>query len=125
VGAEHLLRARRARGENLKTRGDRTGAILALFYVGLYLLSWIYAVGFLLFNPPPAEFNPPSIVALPWTFFIIPIANSWGIQDWYGRHVGSPVLYGTVMASLFAPGVLLNAIVVYLFGTFLDGRRRA
>jgi hypothetical protein len=89
VGAEHPLRARRCI-ENLKTPGDRTGAILALSYLGLYLLSWIYAVGFLLFNRPPAEFNPPSLVALPWTFFIIPIANSWGIQDWYGRHVGSP-----------------------------------
>jgi hypothetical protein len=125
VGAQHLLRARPGSGENLKTRGGRTGAILALTYLGLYLLSWIYAVGFLLFNRPPAEFNPPSLVALPWTFFIIPVANSWGIQDWYGRHVGSPALYGTVMALLFAPGVLLNAIIVYLFGTFLGGRRRA
>ena len=124
MGAQRLLRARRERREDLKTRGDRTGAILALSYFGLYLLSWIYAVGFLLFNRPPAEFNPPSLVALPWTFLIIPVANSWGIEDWYGRHVGSPVLYGTAMALLFAPGVLLNAIALYAFGTLLDGRRR-
>ena len=63
---------------------SKTGEKLCALYLGLYLLSGIYAVGFPLFNPPPAEFNPPSPVALPWTFFII--------QDWYGRHIGSPVL---------------------------------
>jgi len=104
---------------------SRTGGILALSYLGLYLLSWIYAVGFLLFNPAPAEFNPPSLVALPWTFLIIPLANSWGIQDWYGQHVGSPFLYGTVMTTIFLPGILLNAVILYPFGRFLEGLRRS
>jgi hypothetical protein len=102
---------------------SRTGAIFSLSYFALYLLSWIYAVGFLLFNPPPAEFDPPSLVALPWTFVIIPFVNSWGIQDWYGRHVGSPILYGTAMALVFLPGVLLNAIILYVFGKALDKPR--
>jgi len=79
----------------------------------------------LLFNPPPAEFNPPSVVALPWTFFIIPLVNSWGIQDWYGQHVGSPFLYGTVMTEIFLPGILFNAVILYLFGRLLEGRRRS
>jgi hypothetical protein len=102
---------------------SKTGAIFSLSYLALYLFSRIYAVGFLLFNPPPAEFDPPSLVALPWTFVIIPFANSWGIQDWYGRHVGSPILYGTVMALIFLPGVMLNAVILYLFGKVLDPPR--
>jgi hypothetical protein len=110
---------------SMKFWRSRTGVILALSYLGLYLLSWIYAVGFLLFNPPAAEFNPPSLVALPWTFFIVPLANSGGIQDWYGRHVASPVLYGTVMTSIFLPGIMLNAVILYLFGRFLERRRRS
>jgi hypothetical protein len=108
---------------SMKYLCSRTGGILAFSYLGLYLLSWIYAVGFLLFNPAPAEFNPPSLVALPWTFLIIPLANSWGIQDWYGQHVGSPFLYGTVMTTIFLPGILLNAVILYLLGRFLEGRR--
>jgi len=108
----------------MKFLRSRTGAILSLSYLGLYLLSWIYAVGFLLFNRPAPEFDPPCLVALPWTFFIIPLANSWGIQDWYQRHIGSPVLYGTVMALVFLPGVLLNAVMLYLFGRSLEGSRR-
>ncbi len=108
----------------MKFLSSKTGVKLCCLYLGLYFLSGIYAVGFLLFNKPPAEFNPPSLVAMPWTFFIIPLANSWGIQDWYGRHIGSPILYGTVMTLVFLPGVLLNAVIAYLFGTFLDYSRR-
>jgi len=100
-----------------------TGAKFCSIYLALYVLSWIYAVGFLLFNPPPAEFNPPSHVALPWTLFIIPVANSWGIQDWYGRHMDSPILYGTVMALIFLPGVFVNAALFYVFGRLIDPPR--
>ena len=107
----------------MKFLRSKTGVKLCSFYLGLYFLSGIYAVCFLLFNPPPAEFNPPSLVALPWTFFIIPLADSLGIQDWYGRHVGSPILYGTVMTLILLPGAFLNAIIAYLFGRFLDERR--
>ncbi len=107
----------------MKFLRSRTGVKLCSVYLGLYLLSGIYAVGFLLFNPPTAEFNSPSLVALPWTFYIIPLANSWGIQDWYGRHVGSPILYGTVMTLVFLPGAFLNTVIAYLFGRLLDASR--
>jgi hypothetical protein len=43
------------------------------------------------------------------------------MTDWYQRHVASPILYGTVMTLVFLPGALLNAIILYLFGKFLDG----
>jgi hypothetical protein len=101
-----------------------TGAIFCLSYLGLYLLSGIYAVCFLLFHPPTPEFDPPSLAALPWTFVILPRAHSWGMTDWYERHVGSPIVYGTVMTLVLLPGALLNAIILYLFGKFLDGLRR-
>ena len=52
---------------------SKTGMKLSLSYLGLYLLSGIYAVGFLLFRPPTPEFNPPSLVTLPWTFVIVPL----------------------------------------------------
>jgi hypothetical protein len=97
----------------------KTGPMLSLRYLGLYFLSGIYALCFLLFRPPTPEFDPPSIVALPWTFVILPIANSWGIQDWYLRHSGSPVLYAAVMTLILLPGALLNAIIAYLIGKAL------
>jgi hypothetical protein len=103
---------------------SKTGKTFCSLYLGLYFLSGVYAVCFLLFRPPTPEFNPPSLVALPWTFVIVPLAHSWGMTDWYERHVGSPILYGTVMTLIFLPGALLNAVIVYLFGKFIDWSRR-
>jgi hypothetical protein len=31
---------------------------------------------FLLFRPPTPEFNPPSLVAVPWALVILPLAHS-------------------------------------------------
>jgi hypothetical protein len=103
---------------------SKTGGILCLSYLGLYLLSGIYAVGFLLFRPPTPEFDPPSLAALPWTFVILPLAHSWGITNWYEVHAGSPIAYGTVMTLVLLPGAMLNAIIFYLFGKMIDGSRR-
>ena len=103
---------------------SKTGLTFCSFYFGLYLLSGIYAVGFLLFRRPTPEFNPPSLVALPWTFFLVPFWHSMGISNVYERLVGSPVLYGTLMWLVLLPGALLNAIILYLFGRFLDRPRR-
>ena len=102
---------------------SKTGLTLCSLYLALYLLSGIYAVGFLLFSRPTAEFNPSSLVALPWTFFLIPYYNSMGIINLYQRLVGSPVLYGLLMWSVLLPGALLNAVILYLFGRILDGLR--
>lgn len=43
-----------------------------------------------------------------------------GISNLYQRLVGSPVLYGTLMWLVVLPGALLNAIILYLFGRFID-----
>lgn len=105
--------------------GSRTGSTLCLYYLGLYLLSGVYAVGFLLFHRPTAEFNPPSIAALPWSLVLISISHSMGITDLYQRLVNSPVLYGMLMWLVLLPGALLNAWILYLFGSFLDRSKTA
>ena len=99
--------------------------VFALSYLGLYLLSGVYAITFLLFHRPPAEFNPPSIVALPWSLILIALSHSLGILSVYDRLIGSPVLYGGLMALVVSPGALLNAIILYAFCRFLDRLRRA
>lgn len=99
---------------------SRIGLFFCSFYLGLYLLSGIYAVCFLLFRRPTPEFNPPSLAALPWTFVLIPVSHSMGISNVYQRLVGSPFLYGTLMWLVVLPGALLNAIILYLFGRFFD-----
>ena len=40
---------------------SKAGLTFSLSYLGLYLLSGIYDVGFLLFRPPTPEFDPPSV----------------------------------------------------------------
>lgn len=104
---------------------SKAGLTFGLSYFGLYLLSGIYAVSVLLFSPPTPEFNPPSLAALPWSLVIIPRAHSLGMTDWYQRHAGSPVLYGTAMTLVLLPGAVLNATILYLLGRFLGGRRKA
>jgi hypothetical protein len=103
---------------------SKTGLTFCSFYLGLYLLSGIYAVSYMLFRRPAPEFNPPSLAALPWTFFLIPFWNSMGIGNVYDRLIGSPFLYGGLMWAALLPGALLNATILYLFGKLLDGRRR-
>jgi hypothetical protein len=40
---------------------SKTGVMFSSLYLGLYLLSGIYAVGFLLLRPPTPEFDPSSL----------------------------------------------------------------
>ena len=104
---------------------SRTGLIFALSYLGLYLLSGLYAITFLLFHRPPAEFNPPSIAALPWSLVLIQLSHSLGILSLYDRLIASPILYGGLMTLVVLPGAMLNAVILYAFCRFLDRRRRA
>ena len=103
---------------------SKTGVTLGLSYLGLYALSWIYSVCFLLAHRARAEFNPPSVAAFPWSLLIISFANANGMTGWYQRHAASPILYATAMALLLLPGALLNAIILYLFGRLLDGLQK-
>lgn len=102
---------------------SRTGRIFALSYLGLYSASGIYSVLFLLFHRPPGEFNPPSIVALPWSLILIPYSHSLGILNLYDRLTGSPLLYGGLMTLVVLPGAILNAIILYGICRFLDNLR--
>ncbi|HUI43225.1 MAG TPA: hypothetical protein VL523_14775 [Terriglobia bacterium] len=104
----------------MKFRRSKTGLAICSVYLGLYWLSGIYAVGVLLFTRPTPEFNPPSLVALPWTFILIPLSHSMGISDLYERLASSPFLYGALMWLVLLPAALLNAIILYLAGRFLD-----
>ena len=104
----------------MKPFRSRAGVIFAAAYLSVYALAGIYAVGFLLFHRPTAYFNPPAIAALPWTFAILPIANSWGMPSWYQTHTGSPLLYGLAMTFIYLPGALLNATILYWFIRILD-----
>lgn len=108
----------------MKALHSRAGKIFAASYLSLYAVSGIYAVGFLWFHRPTAYFDPPAIAALPWTFVILPLVNSWGMTSWYQRHAGSPVLYGAAMTLIYLPGALLNATVLYWFVRILDGFRK-
>jgi len=99
---------------------SKTGSALCLSYLGLYLLSGLYAIGVLLVTRPTPEFNPPSLAALPWSLFLIGYYNSLGISNLYQRLVDSPVLYSGLMWLVLLPAALLNATLLYLFGRFLD-----
>jgi hypothetical protein len=99
---------------------SRARAIFSLSYLGLYLLSGVYAIIFCYFQKPAPEFNPPSLVALPCTLIIIPIAQSWGSTLWYERLIGSPVLYGGLMTLILLPGALLNTIIFYWIGKIYE-----
>jgi hypothetical protein len=101
---------------------SRTGLNFCSFYLGFYLLSGIYAVGYLLFRRATPEFNPPAIAALPWTFVLVPLLNSMGISNLYGRLGGSPVLYGTLMWTALLPGAMMNGALLYLLGRAIDRR---
>ena len=107
----------------MEFRRSKTGSALCFFYLGLYLVSGIYAVCVSLFWRPTPEFNPPSLAVLPWTFVLVPLSHSMGISDLYERLIDSPFLYGTLMWLVCLPGALLNAIILYLFGRLLDGSR--
>src|SRR5579863_10232174 len=104
---------------------SRTGLTFALSYLGLYLLSGLYAIVFLLFHRPPAEFNPPSIATLPWSLVLIQLSHSLGTLSLYDRLIGSPILYGGLMTLVVLPGAVLNAVILYTFCRFLDRPRRA
>jgi hypothetical protein len=104
---------------------SNTGLALCLSYLGLYLLSGVYTVVFLLFHRPPGEFNPPGIAALPWSLVLIPIYHQMGILTLYDRLIKSPVLYGGLMMLVLLPAALLNALILYAFGRLLDRLRRA
>lgn len=99
---------------------SRTGFTFGLLYLGLYLLSGIYAVCMLVFGRPAPEFNPPAIAGLPWSLPLILLSHSLGIGNLYDRLTGSPVLYGILMTLVPLPGALLNAGVLYAFCKFLD-----
>jgi hypothetical protein len=104
---------------------SRIGWNLARIYFGLYVFSGIYAICFLVFGKPRPEFNPPSIVTLPWSIMLIIYSHKQGILDWYSRHTGDPILYGTVMTLVVLPAALLNAFLLYWFGKLLEGPHRS
>ena len=105
----------------MQRNGARFGLALCTAYLALYTLSLIYSVGILLFEKPTAEFNPPSLVAIPWSLVLIPYYQSLGIGDLYLHLTRSPVLYSLLMWSVLLPGALVNAGCLYLVGKFLDG----
>lgn len=103
---------------------SRTGWRLCSVYLGVYALSGVYAVCWLLFSRPTPEFNPPSLVALPWTIVLIRFWNAHGIGNAYDRYINSPFLYGGVMWSALLPGALLNAVILYLLGKLFERSSR-
>jgi len=109
----------------MKLLRSKAGLTLGLSYLGLYLLSGIYAIVFLVFGPVAPEFNPPSIAALPWSLVLIPFYHSIGIGTLYDRLTGAPVLSGALMTVVLLPGAMLNALILYACCKFLDGFRQA
>lgn len=99
---------------------SKAGRAMGKAYLGLYLLSGIYSIVFLLFNRPTAEFNPPSIAALPWSLWLISISHRMGILALYDRLAKSPILYGGLMTLVQLPAALLNALILYAICRFLD-----
>jgi len=108
----------------MKLFRSKAGVALGLSYLGLYLLSGIYAIVFLLFGPATPEFNPPSVAALPWSFVLIPFYRSMGIGNLYDHLTGLPVLFAALMTLVLLPGAMLNAFILYACCKFLDGFRR-
>lgn len=104
----------------MKLFRSKLGLTFGLSYFGLYVLTGIYAVCFLLFRKPTPEFDPASLAVLPWSFILLPLAHAYGIADWYERFAGSPVLYGTLMTLVLLPGALLNAVIFYHIGKYLE-----
>ena len=47
------------------------------------------------------------------------------IGSFYDHLTGSPILYGTLTTVVLLAAALLNAVILYEFGTFLDGFRKA
>lgn len=108
---------------------SRTGGVLCLSYLGVFLAAGIYAIYLLVFHTATSEFCglPAIILTLPWSMLSMPIVNGLGIVKWYEQFASTPALYGFWAMMTLLPSALINAIILYVAGSYFEraaGRRQ-
>ena len=110
----------------MKIFTSKLGLILSSSYLGLFLLSGIYALYLLVFHTAESEFSGllAILITSPWSLMWSSLMNSWGYISWYERFAGSPAIYGMFAMAGLLPPALLNAAVLYFIGAVLDNKNR-
>jgi hypothetical protein len=108
------------------TFDSKLGQILSLSYLGLFLLSGVYAIYLLVFHTANSEFCglPAILLTQPWSLLSIPLINKLGIVEWYEHFSGTPAVYGFWAIATLLPSALINAALLYAFGHSLDHYNR-
>jgi membrane protein DedA with SNARE-associated domain len=106
----------------MKIGYSRSGLVLSLVYLAVFLLAGGYAIYSLVFNTANSELSgvPAILVAMPWSLVVVPIVNGLGYVSWYGHFAGQPALYGFLAMLGLLPAALLNMIILYFIGSIID-----
>ena len=95
--------------------------IFSLSYLGIFLLSGVYSIYYLVLHPVAELWGMLLIlVTLPWSMILGPIIDSLGFIAWYDQFAGNHIVYGFFAMSAFIPAALLNAIILYFIGRLFD-----
>lgn len=98
---------------------------MALGYLGLFFLVYLYVLWALVFNTAHSEFCGlfEIILTMPWSLAWIPLVNKTGYVIWYSQFASQHVLYGTLATLVDLPPALLNAMVLYFIGKKSEGKK--
>jgi hypothetical protein len=102
---------------------SKLGLILSLSYLGIFLVSGVYAIYLLLFHTATSEFSGllGILVTLPWSLMFTPILDSIGYITWYESFSGNAAVYGIFAMLGLLPGALINATILYFIGRLFGG----
>jgi hypothetical protein len=101
---------------------SKSGLILSLSYLGIFLLSGIYMLYLLIFHTANSEFSGlfSIFLTLPWSILVTPIMDLLGYINWYNQFAGNPLIYGLFALLPLLSGALVNAIILYFIGRLFD-----
>jgi hypothetical protein len=101
---------------------SKSGLILGLSYLGIFLLSAIYMLYLLVFHTAHSEFSGlfSIFLTLPWSILVTPIMDSLGYINWYNQFAGNPFVYGLFALLPLLSGAFVNAIILYFIGRLFD-----
>ena len=96
----------------------KLGQLFVLIYLGLFILSGLFAMFSLVFNTAHSEFSGifAILVTLPWSIIL-------KIPNWYDKYASMHVLYGLCAMLNLTPGALINATILYYIGKFIGGHK--
>ena len=106
---------------------SRPGLILSLSYLGIFALSGIYTLYFLIFHAASSEFSGllPVLLTLPWSMVMILILDGLGYITWYDHFADNPVAYGLLALLPLLLAALVNATIIYFIGRLFSNTAKS